>query len=263
MEGSGPEFAFLAPEWADEAPSTNDILKQRLASPAPPPLGTVFAVRRQTKGKGRLGNVWQSAVAGDLTFSFVWKGTLPLEEAGTLPLACGLAVRDFLADLGISAACKWPNDVFVGNAKICGILIEGGTNPDGLTLVAGIGVNVRNQPERDAALGRSIASIEKCLGRVEKPETFLPALLLCLEKRITAWQRDGFAAVRSDMEQALWGRGKAVKARTPSGTVEGIVAGLGERGELLVRNNDMQLIRIASVAALDDVYAGNQSGNTI
>lgn len=263
MGTATPVFAFRAPEWVDEAPSTNDVLKQRLASPEPPPSGTVFAARRQTKGKGRLGNVWHSSAEGDLTFSFVWKGDIPLEEAGTLPLACGLAVRDFLSGLGIEAECKWPNDVFVDNAKICGILIEGGTGPGGLSLVTGIGVNVRAQPERDRALGRPTASLEKCLGYAENPETLLSSLLLCLEMRITAWQLGGFAVLRKDMEQALWGRGKGVKARTPAGPIEGIVAGVGDNGELLVRSEKNEIIRIASVAALDDVYAGNRQGNTI
>ncbi len=256
-------FSFLEPEWADETTSTNDVLKSRLAASPPPPSGTVFAARRQTRGKGRLGNAWHSAKAGDLTFSFVWRGWTRLEEAGTLSLACGLAVRDFLAGLGIGAECKWPNDVFAGGAKICGIILEGGMGADGLALVAGIGVNVAHLPERDAALGRPTASIERCLGHADAPELLLPALLRCLEARITAWQRGGFGALRSDMERALWGRGREVRARTPSGPVDGVVAGLGEKGELLVRSEDGRLIAVSSVAALEDVYSGNTPGNRV
>jgi BirA family biotin operon repressor/biotin-[acetyl-CoA-carboxylase] ligase len=256
-------FTFLPPEWADETPSTNDALRERLSSSAPPPSGTVFAARRQTKGKGRLGNVWRSAESGDLTFSFIWKSGMALRDAGTLSLACGLAVRDFLAELGIAAECKWPNDVFVGDAKICGILFEGGSNFGSLALVAGIGVNLRAQPGRDAELGRPTASIEQCLGRIEKPETLLPSLLRCLERRITAWQAGGFAAIRDDMESALWGRGKPVAARTPSGRVEGIVAGLGEGGELLVLTPGGRTVKVGSVTSLDGIYSGNPSGNAV
>ncbi len=230
MSEREPFFAFLPPEWAEEASSTNDALKERLAANPSLPSGTVFAARRQTKGKGRLGNVWLSAGAGDLTFSFLWKGNIPLRDAGTFSLACGLAVRDFLARLGVRAECKWPNDVFVGDAKICGILIEGGSASGGLALVAGIGVNLRGQPERDAALGRKTASLEHCLGRAEPPETLLPLLLRSLEQRITAWQSGGFPALRADMEQALWGRGKPAAARTPEGTIAGTVAGLEKTG---------------------------------
>lgn len=258
MNGTEPAFAFGAPEWADEIGSTNDALKQRLASDAPPASGTVLAARRQTKGKGRLGNVWHSAKAGDLTFSFVWRGRASLETAGTLSLACGLAVRDFLAGLGVDAACKWPNDVFVGGAKICGIILEGGTDGDGLALVAGIGVNIARQPELDETIGRPATSVEACLGRAEDPEALLPLLLGCLEERINAWQVGGFAALRRDMEQALWGWGRAVKARTPAGTLDGIVAGLGDGGELLVEKSGGEIIRISSVAALEDVYSGNR-----
>lgn len=246
-------FAFLAPEWADEAASTNDTLKERLSSAAPPPAGTVFAARRQTKGKGRLGNVWQSAETGDLTFSFIWKGEAPLGDVGSLSLACGLGVRDFLAERGIDAACKWPNDVFVDGAKICGILLEGaGVGAGGgLALVAGIGLNLRHQSGRDAALGRRTASMESAQGTAPEPEEILPPLLLCLERRIRAWRRGGFGALRADMERYLWGKGKWAAARTPSGRVEGVVSGVGEKGELLLRTAEGREIAVGSVAALE------------
>ncbi len=258
MEETAPAFAFLPPEWADEATSTNDVLKSRLAGGAPPASGAVFAARRQTKGKGRLGNAWLSAEGGDLTFSFLWKGGVSLAGAGALPLACGLAVRDFLGEQGVDARCKWPNDVFVGDAKICGILIEGGAVADGgLALVAGIGVNVRRHSGRDAVIGRATATLEDCLGRVDAPEALLPPLLRFLALRITAWQRGGFAALRRDMDAALWGRGKPVRARTPGGTVDGVVAGLGENGELLVETEGGGVVSVQSLAALDGVYSGN------
>ncbi len=277
-QGSG--FAFLAPEWAASAGSTNDVLKERLASASPPPSGAVFAARRQTRGRGRMGNAWQGAESGDLLFSFVWKSGMPLAAAGTLSLACGLAVRDFLGGIGLKAACKWPNDVFVGDAKICGILLEGGRSagaddvdcaPDALAVVAGIGVNLRHQPGRDEALGRETASVERCLGRVLAPEEALSALLPCLERRITAWQGGGFAAIRGDMEAALWGRGRAVRVRTRgavagagvvagavsgavSAAVSGVIAGLGENGDLLVRAEGGEILAVGSVAALEEIF---------
>ncbi len=268
MRETGSGFAFLPPEWAEEASSTNDALKARLASASPPPSGTVFAARRQTKGKGRLGNAWLSAPAGDLTFSFLWRGRASLDEAGCLSLACGLAVRDFLAELGIEAGCKWPNDVFVGDAKICGILIEGGLagggGPGGeLALVVGIGVNLRGQAERDAALGRKTASVEQCLGAAAAPEALLPPLLRRLALRIASWRDGGFAALRADMEEALWGRGRPARARTPQGVVEGVVAGVGEQGELLLETGDKETIPVRSLSALDGVYAGNHTGNAL
>lgn len=257
MKNSGEGFRFLPPEWADEAASTNDALKARLASGAPPAAGAVFAARRQTKGKGRMGNVWQSSDAGDLTFSFVWKSGAAagaaLADAGTLSLACGLAVRDFLGGLGIAARCKWPNDVFAGDAKICGILLEGGTFGGELAVVAGIGVNLRSRPELDAALGRATSSVERCLGHAPAPECALPPLLRCLEGRIAAWGRGGFAAIREDMEAALWGRGRPVRARMRGGAVDGVVAGLGENGELLVRRDGGDVLAVGSVTALEDL----------
>lgn len=248
-----PPFVFAPPEWFEEVSSTNDLLKERVARGESVPAGTVVAALRQIRGRGRRGNVWQSSVGGDLTFSFVWSGLKGLEEAGTLPLACGLAVRDFLAlpNIGIRSMCKWPNDVLIDGEKICGILTEAVTGGKGTHFfIVGIGVNVRTFPERDASLGKRTASLERLAGRAEKPEVLLPLLLACLASRITLWQYGGFAAIRSDLDAGLWGIGQTVTAKTPTGPVTGVMVGLGDKGELLLRDTDARVFGISSVSAI-------------
>ncbi len=249
-----PDFTFSPPEWVEEAGSTNDLLRERLAAGADLPAGAVLAARRQTRGKGRLGNAWQQASGLDLAFSFHWKGRVGLEAAGTLPMACALGVADFLASpgLGVAARCKWPNDVLAGGAKICGILTEARTGRDGtLGLVVGVGVNLGADTCRDAKAGRAIASIEALTGIRLHPEEALRRLLPRLAARITAWNRDGFAAVRKDFVARLWGIGQTATARTGGGRITGTILGLGENGELLLRGPDGGEMAVASAAALD------------
>ncbi len=247
-------FRFSRPEWLDETASTSDILKLRVASGNPPPSGTVVAARRQTAGRGRMGAPWLSAREGDVMFSFLWTGGMSLDEAATLPLACGLGVRDFLAaaPLRIPAACKWPNDIYVGDGKMCGILTEGGVSADGLLrLVIGIGINVRARPGRDEEIGRTTVSLEELGPGRYAPEDLLPNVLHFLEGRIDAWQRGGFRTIRTDFTANLWGLGRSLTARLEGGRVTGTVTGIGDRGELAIRLADGTIRLIASVSAIE------------
>ncbi|MCC8167090.1 MAG: biotin--[acetyl-CoA-carboxylase] ligase [Planctomycetes bacterium] len=247
-------FRFSPPEWLDETASTSDCLKERVATGTPPPAGTVVAARKQTAGRGRMGASWLSAREGDVMFSFVWTGAIGPDQAGTLPLACGLGVRDFLAaaPFRVPAACKWPNDIFVGDGKMCGILTEGGVAADGLLrLVVGIGINIRARPGRDAAIGRTTVSLEELVPGRYHPEELLPGVLRCLENRINAWQRGGFPAIRADFTANLWGLGRTLTARLDGGRVTGVVTGIGDNGELAITLPDGSGRLIASVSAIE------------
>lgn len=245
-------FAFLPPIWLEEATSTSTLLKERVAAGAPS--GTVLAARRQTQGRGRMGGGWLSAGDGDLTFSFHCRSRQPPLATATLPMACALGVRDFLAmpPWRIATRCKWPNDVLAENAKMCGILTESGATTSGdIGLVVGIGVNVRGVPGRDAAIGRETAAMQDFFPDVGEGAALLPLLLECLEKRIRNWEERGFAGIRGDLEACLWGVGKPVTAKTGSGAVSGTVAGIGVGGELVLLSPDGGTVKVSSVAALD------------
>lgn len=248
------KFAFAQPVWLDEVSSTSDYLKKAAAEDVSIPSGAVVAARRQVKGRGRMGGTWYSSREGDLTFSFLWKGRFSLEKAGTLPIACAMAVGDFLAlpEYGIATKCKWPNDVMAGDAKICGILTEGGLGAgEGLALVVGIGVNLRAVPERDGLVGRATISMEDLVGRVGDAEDLLPKLLLCLESRLSLWGTEGFAALRSGYAHRLWGVGRPVAVKSASGVARGVIAGVGDNGELVFRNEVGTETIVTSVSTLD------------
>lgn len=113
----------------------------------------VISARNQTKGRGQRGNVWKSEAGVNLTFSIVLKPGIegiPAIGAKSQFVICEsitLALKDVLSSFGIKAAIKWPNDIYVNDRKICGILIEntlrGG---DVAASIIGVGLNV-NQTE--------------------------------------------------------------------------------------------------------------------
>ena len=135
-----------------ETSSTN--LDARGAAP-----WTAFTADFQTAGRGRLDHRWHSASGVNLMMSAVVPvDGMPPEAAATFPLVVGLAVVGALSSLCPDASApfllKWPNDVYVGGRKVCGILCE----LDGDRIIAGIGVNVgeRSFPAEIAARSYSL-----------------------------------------------------------------------------------------------------------
>ena len=102
--------------------STNSYVSHHAASLADM---TMVIADAQTAGRGQRGNSWESEPGKNLTFTLLHrpKGVLPREQFA-ISEATALAVADFLEENGISAAVKWPNDIYVGDRKIAGILIE-------------------------------------------------------------------------------------------------------------------------------------------
>lgn len=109
---------------------------------------TMVMAGTQTAGRGQRGNSWESEPGLNLTFSLFFrpKGVKPAEQFA-ISEATALAVTDMLASAGIEAKVKWPNDIYVDDRKICGILIEHSLLGNSLEhSCLGIGINV-NQTE--------------------------------------------------------------------------------------------------------------------
>lgn len=105
------------------------------------------ATAEQTAGRGQKGNSWEAEPGRNLTFSAVWhpEGVAPVEQFA-ISEAVALAVVDLLSKYGIEAKVKWPNDIYVADRKICGILIEHSLLGNEITrTIAGVGINVNQE----------------------------------------------------------------------------------------------------------------------
>lgn len=114
---------------------------------------TVIVTDEQTAGRGQRGNHWEAELGKNLTFSVLWRpeGVLPSEQFAVSE-AVALAVCDLLEVCGIEAKVKWPNDIYVGDKKICGILIEHALLGMEITrTIAGVGINVNQEVFRSDA----------------------------------------------------------------------------------------------------------------
>lgn len=138
----------------DFVDSTNEEIK-RLAAKGEES-GAIVAAENQTAGKGRFGRAWASG-SGGLYFTILLRPELPPNDISSITLAAGyavcLAVREYT---GLDAMIKWPNDVIVGNKKICGILTEMAAQSDRIDYVAiGIGININHGSFPDEILNKA------------------------------------------------------------------------------------------------------------
>ena len=145
--------------WLESVDSTNSEAKRRISDIDNL---SVLSALSQSEGRGQKGNKWSSVPGENLTFSIVLK--FGEQTAGELRLAVtareqfvlteitSLSIVEFLSRHGIKAKIKWPNDIYVGDKKICGVLIENSLRGKNLSSsIIGIGLNV-NQRNFDVNL---------------------------------------------------------------------------------------------------------------
>ncbi|MHC1778994.1 MAG: biotin--[acetyl-CoA-carboxylase] ligase [Bacteroidales bacterium] len=108
---------------------------------------TVYAAKYQTGGRGQKGTKWESETGKNLTFSLIIKpSNLKARTQFVISQIVTVGLKNYLNSAGIDAKIKWPNDIYVGDRKICGILIESFLSGDRLSgSVIGIGLNVNQR----------------------------------------------------------------------------------------------------------------------
>ncbi|GAB4023521.1 biotin--[acetyl-CoA-carboxylase] ligase [Spirosoma koreense] len=145
-----PKTLFIGQkiQYLPSCQSTNDEAAALIAQ-ADPVEGVLVITDNQTAGRGQRGNQWEAKAGQNLTVSLILKPSfLTAHEQFWLNIAVSLGIYDlFQPLLGDALRIKWPNDVYVGNQKLGGILIENTLH--GYTIawsIVGMGLNV-NQTE--------------------------------------------------------------------------------------------------------------------
>ncbi|MEY4039905.1 MAG: hypothetical protein RLZZ52_773 [Actinomycetota bacterium] len=236
--------------WLDEVGSTNTDLAARVTGPEAE-LWTDFSVvatDNQVAGKGRLGRDWTAPAGASLAVSVLLRPQtpagrpLPSESLGWFGLLAGLAmtraVNGFLpADR--QAVLKWPNDVLIGEKKVCGVLSELVHTSQGAVLIVGAGVNIA-LADHDLPVPTATSLV---LSGAPAETTTIDAVLaayLTEFSRITRVFISAAGNVRSSglLEQVsdVCGTlGKSVRVELPSGeSPVGTAIGINEDGSLVV-----------------------------
>lgn len=205
-------------------PSTQDLLHRMAEDGAPD--GTVVIAEVQEGGRGQRGRSWESPKGG------LWMSLL-VRPKGTaagevLSLRAGLAVARALASFpGLPAvSLKWPNDLFLGDKKVGGLLCEARWRGTELWwVVIGLGINVVNPiPAGLETTATRLADFDPSL----TPETILPRII---EELTTL---GGGASTLSAEERTAFSERHWLKGKRVSGPVPGRVGGVAADGALLV-----------------------------
>ena len=199
--------------WRDSCPSTQELAR-------PLPEGGVAACDEQTAGRGRRGRSWQSPPGSGLLFSLALVPHTPPDRLAAFSLVAAEAVA---VSCHPCALVRWPNDVVIDGRKLAGVLPE---LRDG-KLVLGVGINADLDRDRLPSGARVPAtSLLLETGEPTDRVELLASLLLELEHRYDAFERDGFPGLERD---ELRGR-RVSLAGGGSGRCEGVDAD----GRLLV-----------------------------
>ncbi len=187
----------------------------------------------QTQGKGRLGRRWYSEKGKNLTFSLVVESKVPENRIGALPLCVAESVaRAVESCVPVSIRNKWPNDLLIGEKKVCGILMESMMiGRERVALVIGVGLNVNQKtfpPDLNAtslrlATGKPLYRLQLLSEIVNRLEWLGRTISDSdLDGRLHQWkQRCGIF-------------GKMVRVQEGNSTQDGLAKGIAADGGLLI-----------------------------
>ena len=205
-------------ELLESTTSTLDVAHHLAARGAP--AGTLVLANEQTAGRGRGGKTWQSSSGAGLWLTLIER---PTESSGlgVLSLRVGLAAAEALDRFASEPIrLKWPNDLYVDQGKVAGVLVEARWREQAVEWVAiGLGVNVQAPEDIEAAAG-----LERGTARLDVLSELIPAI------RAAA---SATGPLRPEEVEEFNARDLA-RGRTCVEPVLGRVAGITPEGELLV-----------------------------
>ena len=137
----GSKFIFR-----ENLPSSNSYAAKLLKIEAVQE-GTIIYTNYQTTGRGQTGNTWESEDGKNLLISLIlYPSTIKPADQFIISKIISLGICDYLRQYTGNVSIKWPNDIYVNNDKIAGILIEASIIRDEIeNIIAGIGLNINQK----------------------------------------------------------------------------------------------------------------------
>lgn len=219
-----------------EIQSTNLIAKQMIAN-SEPVHGSVILADFQTKGRGQMTNVWESAAGQNLLTSIILKPKdCKIEQQFLYNLMTSVAIAKTVEHFGCEdVTIKWPNDILVNRRKICGVLIENFIKQLNIShFVIGIGLNV-NQIHFPENLNR-VTSLKMETGLDFSILDVASTLFQYLEEQVYRFQRKEFGEIRRQYFSKLFQYQEEHTYALPNGEqFVGEIVGVNEIGQLQVR----------------------------
>ena len=218
----------------DTVTSTNDVAREPQYVH-----GDIVCAEFQTAGRGQRGHVWSSGRGENLMFTAVVCPTfLAVRDQFMLSKAVALALTDTLAAFGIETRIKWTNDIYAGDRKIVGVLIEQNvTGPTISRSVIGIGINV-NQTAFDPSLPNPVSMAQLLGHRCDRDEV-LAAFVESFGKRYGELERGDRESLSEEYRTRMYRLGRKFPYRLADGLIaEASIEGVAPSGALVLRHAD-------------------------
>lgn len=234
--------------------STNSYLNSLIAE-KPPAEGLVVWALEQYAGKGQRGSSWISPPGVNLTLSILLQPRfLPLSEQFWLTKALALGVADFISTTvtGASVKIKWPNDIYVNDRKIAGILVENTLESSSIKYcIAGIGLNI-NQDSFDPSLPNA-TSLKILSGKNFDLSVCLENLCISIERFYLELRNSEYKRIDELYHNLLYKRGIPGKFALNGKTIEGTITGVTSNGHLIMTARNGSELSVNDTVEVRDI----------
>lgn len=218
----------------DEIDSTNNYTSKLLAN-SNVIEGTVVVAKVQSSGRGQLSNQWESEYGKNILASFVfYPKFLPVQQQFLLSKVIALGVRDLLTLFVDKVKVKWPNDIYIDNKKVAGILIENSIMGHTLeSSIAGVGINI-NQTVFLSDAPNPVSLIYSLKKELDCSELLL-VLCECIDKWYSLLSQGNVKMINENYHDSLYQRGIVSTYRDKNGEYEGMIEGVNAIGQLQIK----------------------------
>lgn len=216
--------------------SSNDVVKElRVANPT---AGLTVLAEAQTAGRGRRGRQWHSPFGTNLYLSMYWPLARGLSAAMGLSVALGVGIAELLDSAGVqNVQVKWPNDVYVNNKKIAGILVElEGHASEAAHVVVGIGLNL-SMPSATKNIDQPWTDLASELPSALDRNYWAAKMVSECYRRLQAYDSDGLTPMLDSWQRFDKFYQKPVTLVMGNKNVVGRALGIDDDGALLVERN--------------------------
>lgn len=184
----------------------------------------------QVAGKGRLDRVWKNNAGKDIAMTLVLDLREPIGEFYRYTMMTSVALTRTFEEFGVNAKIKWPNDLYIEEKKICGILSEMQTEENVIRhLMIGIGINVNSLPLLPVAV-----SCKQILNRDIDRHQLVARFLDVFEETIALKTSEGFKNLYIEWKNKMNWMGRKIRIDTGREVLEGILKNVSESGGIIL-----------------------------
>jgi BirA family biotin operon repressor/biotin-[acetyl-CoA-carboxylase] ligase len=228
-------------------PSTNDVARWLAIGGDPAALhGTVVIAEEQTGGVGRLGRAWVSPEGG-IWITIILTPTIPIDHVFMITMVGAVAVaRAIRRDFGLGAMIKWPNDVYIGDKKVAGVLLELAAEADTIHYcLLGIGIDANFDPAvLSPDLQRAVTTLRAELEHEVDRAELLARLLRDFERHYDLLEAQEYDAILREWKSMSSTLDQHVHVNTLTKSFDGEAIDIDEYGALLVRKENGRIERV-------------------